>query len=62
MPRPAQLRIVQFANDPGFYLLYCTTGGEELTDTYHDTLDAAFGQAEWEFGVKRPEWKIVTTG
>jgi len=62
MPHPAQLRVVQYSGDDGFYLLYCTAAGEELTDTYHDTLESAFAQADWEFGVSAAEWTIVTTG
>jgi hypothetical protein len=62
MPRPAQLRVVRLAPDDGFYLLYCDADGRELTDTHHDSLESAFAQAEWEFGVKRAEWHLVTTG
>ena len=27
------------------------------TDTWHQSLDDAMHQAEWEFGVARDEWK-----
>lgn len=57
---PAALRIVQYASDPGFYLLYLDSGGHELTDTYHDTLDDAMSQAEWEFAVTPGQWRTVT--
>ncbi|WP_218920252.1 hypothetical protein [Chondromyces crocatus] len=56
---PAALSIVQYASDPGFYLLYVDAEGRELTDTYHDTLDGALSQAEWEFAVTPGQWKIV---
>jgi hypothetical protein len=56
---PAALRIVQYASDPGFYLLYLDAAGRELTDTYHDTLDGAMSQAEWEFAVMPGEWRMV---
>jgi hypothetical protein len=26
------------------------------TDTWHQTLDDAYHQAEWEFGVRQEEW------
>jgi len=26
------------------------------TDTWHQTLDDAFDQAQWEFGIAREEW------
>lgn len=50
MPAPAALRISQYQGDAGFYLLYLDLDGEEITDTYHMTLQDAFEQANWEFG------------
>lgn len=40
----------------GFYLMYEPETGHG-TGTWHQTLDDAFHQAEWEFGVAREEWK-----
>jgi hypothetical protein len=40
----------------GFYLLYEPETGPG-TDTWHETLEDAFDQAEWEFGVRQDEWK-----
>jgi hypothetical protein len=57
IPAPHQLRIVKYEGDPGYYLLYCDESGKELTDTYHDTLDAAMLQATWEFNVQPDEWE-----
>lgn len=59
LPRPTELRIIQYANDPGFYLLYIDEAGKEMTDTYFDTLRAAIEQAEWEFEVTPAEWQTV---
>ncbi|MFQ3649237.1 MAG: hypothetical protein SNJ75_02805 [Gemmataceae bacterium] len=56
---PSELRIVQFPNDPGWYLFYCDPTGKEFTDTYHDTLDSAFEQALAEFGVGQNEWQLA---
>lgn len=53
LPKPVALSIVQYENDPGFYL---DETGQEQTDTYHDTLDSAFEQAEFEFGISKEEW------
>lgn len=39
----------------GFYLMYEPETGQG-TDTWHQTLEDAFHQAEWEFGVAREEW------
>lgn len=57
LPPPTELRIVQYTEDPGYYLLYFNDLGEELTDTYHDSLTEAMEQAEWEFGVRPEEWR-----
>jgi len=59
MPIPSELRIVKFQNDPGFYLLYLDDGGNELTDTYHENLERALEQGNWEFNVKPDEWEVV---
>ena len=55
-PPPIELRIVQYAGDPGFYLFYCDETGAEFTDTYHDTLEGAKAQAAFEFNVQPNEW------
>jgi hypothetical protein len=57
---PARLEIVQYNNDPGFYLFYIDSRNEISTDTYHDTLEAGLVQAEWEFGVELSDWEILT--
>jgi hypothetical protein len=59
LPPPSELRIVKYSDDPGFYLFYCDSNGREFTDTYHETLEAAMLQADWEFAVKRNEWEIL---
>lgn len=59
IPPPAILHIVQFTNDPGFYLIYLDSSGQELTDTYHETREEALLQAQQEFLVEPDEWEIV---
>jgi len=59
-PTPAVLQIARYEGDPGFYLFYCSATGEVLTDTYHQTLDAALHQAEFEFGIRGSEWSDVS--
>lgn len=56
LPPPAALRIAQYPDDPGFYLLYLDAGGEQQTDTWHESLEAAQRQAEFEFGVTSGDW------
>lgn len=46
----AGLAIAIYDDDPGVYLFYCDEQWRAVTDTYHDTLDAAAAQAEFEFG------------
>jgi len=57
---PSELQVVTYAEEPGYYLLYIDADGRELTDTYHDSLEIALQQAEWEFQVKQHEWEAVT--
>ena len=57
LPKPSTLAIAQVGSDVGYYLLYMDEKGEEMTDTYHESLDAAFGQAEAEFDVMETEWR-----
>jgi hypothetical protein len=58
LPPPAEVRIAQYPNDPGYYLLHYDSDGQEMTDTYHDSLEGAIAQAEWEFGAHEGEWEI----
>jgi|tagenome__1003787_1003787.scaffolds.fasta_scaffold19002463_2 hypothetical protein len=55
----AALRIVRYDEGPGFYLLYLDAAGEEMTDTWHQTLDDAPHQAEFEFSVASSEWHNI---
>ena len=48
VPAPSMLGIVQLEGDAGFYLFYCDDSGVELTDTYHESYEAAQDQAEFE--------------
>jgi len=59
LPSPSELRIVQYSNDPGFYLFYCDSTGLEYTDTYHDSISGAMSQAQWEFNIKEEDWEIT---
>ena len=57
LPQPLALSIVQYDGDSGFYLFYLDESGKEQTDTYHESIEDAFNQAEFEFGVKKEDWK-----
>jgi hypothetical protein len=46
--------LASYSEDPGVYLFYCDDAWKALTDTYHDDLEGAVAQAEFEFG--RLDW------
>ena len=46
----ANLALAQYPSDLGIYLLYCDSGWNAVTDTYHEDLEHAIAQAEYEFG------------
>jgi hypothetical protein len=52
-----RLEIATYAEQVGFYLLHICSDGQG-TDAWHETLDDALDQAEFEFGVKRREWDM----
>jgi hypothetical protein len=58
LPPPYSLKIVQLSEDldAGYYLLYLDAAGAEMTDTWHDSVEAAMAQAEFEFGLMPSEW------
>lgn len=56
MQTPKQLRIMKYSDGVEYYLLYLDENGNELTDTCHETLQAALEQANWEFDIKPSEW------
>jgi hypothetical protein len=55
---PYELRIMALDGDSGVYLIHFAQSGSELTDTYHDSREAALQQAEFEFGVKESDWTM----
>ena len=59
LPHPTTLKIIKFENTEGFYLLHFDTWGNEITDTFHETIDDAMAQADWEYQVKSDEWVDV---
>jgi hypothetical protein len=45
----AALAIARYDDEEGIYLFYCDEGWNAVTDTYHDTIEHAIAQAEFEF-------------
>lgn len=52
-----RLEIGTYNEDAGVYLLHLGPD-DRGTDTWHENLDDAFHQAEFEFGVRRDEWHM----
>ena len=49
----AALAIAQYDGKDGFYLFYCNSDWNVMTDTFHDDLAGAIEQANREYGVVR---------
>lgn len=48
------LAICRYQTEPGFYLFHCNNEWEPLADTWHETIEEAQEQAEFEYsGVSR---------
>jgi len=50
------LAICNYENSNGFYLFYCDKNWETITDTFHDTVEDAKDQAEFEFSNTISTW------
>jgi hypothetical protein len=55
IPKVSSLVIATYG-DGDYYLLYLDAKGSELTDTCHDSIEAAKRQAEFEYGIARDRW------
>ena len=62
LPKPEALQLIKYDGDDGYYLFYLNENMEEMTDTYHNTIERAFQQAEWEFDIQAKDWKEVSSG
>ncbi len=51
------LVIAQFHGNGGFYLYYCDSDWQVVTDTYHDSMVAAQEQAEYEYRGVSARWR-----
>ena len=59
LPAPHSLMIAQLPPDEGYYLLYLDANSDEITDTYHESLEKALSQAKWEFNVEVEDWEAA---
>ena len=56
LPAPAWVEISE--EDGAFYLLHFDAEGASFADTWHQTLENAKQQAEFEFGILPSEWTV----
>jgi hypothetical protein len=52
------LAIARYSDDEGFYLLYCDSNWNCLTDTYYLTIEQAKAQAEFEYTGVSETWQM----
>ncbi len=52
-----ELQVIKFG-EREYYLIYLL-GGKELTDTFHDSFEAALDQANFEFGLSVDQWQLA---
>ena len=57
LPIPAWVEISE--ENEAFFLSYFDADGTFLTDTWHETLEKAKKQANFEFGITADEWREV---
>lgn len=54
------LAICKYDNDLGYYLFGCDEAWNSITDTYHDSIEDAKEQAEFEYKNSMTTWKSFT--
>lgn len=60
IPPPAiGLAICQYSNDCGYCLFYCDGEWRVVTDTYHESIEKAIEQAEFEYEGVSANWVAV---
>ncbi|WP_051908276.1 hypothetical protein [Candidatus Odyssella acanthamoebae] len=57
MTKPYQLQIIQYPGEKNVYLFYCDKEGHEITDSFHENIQDAMSQAEWEFDIRESDWE-----
>lgn len=54
------LAICQYTGESSFYLFYCDGDWNVVTDTWHETLEDAMSQAEFEYSGIGSTWERPT--
>jgi hypothetical protein len=55
----AGLAICQYEGETAYYLFGCDSEWNPVTDTWHETLDDALKQAEFEYEGVSSTWRVV---
>lgn len=50
------LAICKYDNEEGYYLFGCDANWNSVTDTWHENIDDALEQAEWEYEGLSGSW------
>jgi hypothetical protein len=58
-PPAVVLEIVQYEGDSSFFLLSISADGSCSSDTWHQSIDDAKHQAEYQYGVQKDEWIAI---
>jgi hypothetical protein len=53
------LQVVMYPGDNGIYLLRLCSNGQ-VADTWHESFEDAFHQAEFEFGISKDRWALCS--
>ncbi|MEO9801724.1 MAG: hypothetical protein ABJF04_00685 [Reichenbachiella sp.] len=59
MEQPAFLAICKYEQDEGIYLFYCNRTFNPMNDTYHESIEQAIEQAEFEFEGTKNTWERI---
>lgn len=57
-PPFVELAIASYPGETSCYLFHVCADGQ-VADTWHQNIEEALNQAEWEFGVKPEEWMTL---
>jgi hypothetical protein len=54
------LAICTYSGEPGYYLFSCDEEWAVITDSWHETLDGAMSQAEFEYDGVNATWQPLS--
>jgi hypothetical protein len=52
----SRLAIARYPGQPGYYLFYCDEAWSVMTDTWHESMENAEAQAEFEYTGSKNAW------